>query len=79
MQPLQFPKDDRAFQPHVTLGRYHGLNRIKLEEYLISYIDFQSEQIEIKKCLLLRSRQTPKHVIYETVETYQAQNILPLD
>lgn len=68
--PLQ--SDDRSFQPHVTLGSYERLNPQRLGDYLMAHAHYQSEPIEVKSCLLMRSLQTPKRMIYEIVEEYFA-------
>jgi len=74
LQPLKLPKDDRGFQPHVTLGRYQTLNKNRLEDYLLSHLNYESSLIEINQCILFRSHQTPKHLIYESIETYSSDN-----
>lgn len=72
LRGLDVPPENRLFHPHVTLGHYERLNPQKLGEYLATYADYQSLPIEVKSCLLMRSLQTPKRMIYETVEHYHA-------
>lgn len=73
LRGLVLPPDDR-FHPHITLGYYDRLNPQKLGDYLSALTDYQSEPIEVTNCLLMRSLQTPKRVIYQTVESYSASS-----
>ena len=65
-------KAEEHAHPYITLGRYDHLNFQKLGDFLSTFEHFQSEPIEVKSCLLMRTLQTPKRVIYETVEEYTA-------
>jgi len=58
--------------PHVTLGFYGKVNPQRLADYLASIAGFQSDAIQVDKCCLYRSLQSPKRVIYEAVETYHS-------
>jgi 2'-5' RNA ligase len=63
---------DENFHPHITLGYYERLNPQKLGDYLTSLTDYHSEPIEVTSCLLIRTQQTPKRVIYQIMEHYSA-------
>lgn len=71
LRGLILPSDER-FHPHISLGYYERLNPEKLGDYLSALAVYQSEPIEITDCVLLRSQQTPKRVIYEVVDYYSA-------
>jgi 2'-5' RNA ligase len=72
LKNLALPSAYRAFHPHITVGRYERLNSERLGDYLMTHAHYQSEPIEITRCLLLRAQHTPKHVLYETIEEYEA-------
>jgi 2'-5' RNA ligase len=67
--PLRSPE---RFHPHIILGYYDRLNPQKLGDYLSALADYHSEPIEVTCCLLMSAQQTPKRVIYRTVEQYIA-------
>jgi 2'-5' RNA ligase len=72
LRELHLPKDEHPFHPHITLGHYDRLNPQRFGDYLTEHADYQSLPLEINRCLLMRSMQTPKHIIYETVAEYSA-------
>ncbi len=71
LRSLILPSEE-SFQPHLTLGYYERLNPQRLGDYLMALTDYQSEPIEIDHCILMRSQQTPKRMIYEILESYEA-------
>ncbi len=75
LRDLHLPPEERSFHPHIILGFYERLNPKRLGEYLTMYADYQSLPIEVTRCLLIRSLQTPKRVIYEVVEEYAATQL----
>lgn len=72
LRDLHLPIEERSFQPHLILGYYENINPQRLGDYLTAHAGYQSTPIEVTSCLLMRSLQTPKHIIYETVEEYRA-------
>lgn len=69
LKELELPQD-RAFHPHVTLGRYHSINSNQLADYLSYHYFYLLENIEITEFSLLSSQQTSKRQIYHTVARY---------
>ena len=62
---IGFPREDRPFRAHLTLGRIkdsHGLTRIN--EALTKYIAFTAGEFVCKKLILFQSCLTPQGAIY---------------
>lgn len=75
LRDLYLPSEERPFHPHITLGYDEGLNSERLNDYLVEHSCYQPQCIEVTNCLLLRSLQTPKRIIYEVIEEYPASQL----
>jgi RNA 2',3'-cyclic 3'-phosphodiesterase len=75
LRDLKLPPEEHPFHPHITLGYYDRLNPKRLGDYLTAHADYQSWPIEVSSCVLMRSLQTPKHTIYETIDEYGASQL----
>lgn len=68
---LQFPQEERS-ELRVSLGYFDRINPERFGDYLSAHAGYQSLPIHATKLLLVRSIQTPKRIIYETIEEYHA-------
>lgn len=75
LKDLQLPQEEGPFHPHITLGYYDRLNPNRLGDYLTTHADYQSWPIEVSSFILMRSLQTPKHMINDTIEEYPASQL----
>ncbi len=64
------PKENRDFEPHITLGRMkHSINRFALSQSLREYAIPQPLTQFVKKIKLFKSTLLPTGPLYETLET----------
>jgi RNA 2',3'-cyclic 3'-phosphodiesterase len=68
MRALGFPKEDRAFHPHVTLGRVKG----RLSDLItrLESVTFESKTAVIADLELIRSDLRPTGSVYTTVRSF---------
>ena len=65
-----FPKEERDFAPHITLGRLkHSINRFALTKALKEYAIPQPLRQFVGEVKLFKSTLTPSGPIYEAMET----------
>lgn len=63
--PLGFPKEDRPFKPHLTLGRVKGRQRLRsLQESLRAHESFAAEAFDVKELVLYKSDLRPEGAHY---------------
>lgn len=68
---LGFPVEQKAFVPHLTLGRVKSPQSRKELVQLISNLKFQSfGQMEVNKIEVMGSQLTPKGAIYTTLREF---------
>jgi 2'-5' RNA ligase len=68
-----FPKEDRAFHPHITLGRIKGMrNLVRLTE-AIKTITFEPMQSRCTEVLLMKSELRPGGSIYTILKSFSLQ------
>jgi 2'-5' RNA ligase len=68
-----FPKEDRAFHPHITLGRIKGSrNQVRLTE-AIKTITFEPMQSRCTEVLLMKSDLRPGGSIYTILKSFSLQ------
>jgi 2'-5' RNA ligase len=72
MEALGFKREERAFHPHVTLGRVKSQRRIETLLRRIESITFESQPVTINEITLMKSTLTPAGSIYTPL------NIIPL-
>jgi RNA 2',3'-cyclic 3'-phosphodiesterase len=75
LRGLAFPSSERNANPHIRLGYYERLHSHKLADYLSTHMHDQFQPIEVTSCELVRSFQTPKRTLFETVEHYDASQM----
>jgi RNA 2',3'-cyclic 3'-phosphodiesterase len=69
-EELGFPKETRAFHPHITLGRVRGINNIhRLTEAIKTGI-FEPIQVHCPEVLLMKSDLHPDGAIYMKLESF---------
>ncbi|MDH4222942.1 MAG: RNA 2',3'-cyclic phosphodiesterase [candidate division Zixibacteria bacterium] len=64
MENLSFPKENREFSPHLTIGRVKSPKNVEKLTELVKSIDFQPEEIVIKEVVLMKSQLHPGGSIY---------------
>ncbi len=64
MGKIGFPKEDREFSPHLTIGRVKSPKNIDKLTELIKNTSFQTEEIEIKEVVVMKSELYPAGAIY---------------
>ncbi len=65
-----FEKEDRAFHPHVTLGRVKGDRRINSLLRMMESITFESQPVRIQDVALIKSELKPSGSVYTTLKTF---------
>jgi RNA 2',3'-cyclic 3'-phosphodiesterase len=65
-----FPKENRLFKSHLTLGRVKGdIHPENLVDILRSFSDFTSESFEAKELILYQSELKPSGALYTKLQT----------
>jgi 2'-5' RNA ligase len=65
LEDLGFPKENRPFKGHLTLGRVKGrLDSTKLREALEGLRDFQTESFVVQSLVLFQSTLSPQGAVY---------------
>jgi 2'-5' RNA ligase len=64
MERIGFPKEYRDFSPHLTIGRIKSPKNIERLTELIKNTNFQSQEIEIKEVVVMKSELHPLGAIY---------------
>jgi 2'-5' RNA ligase len=65
LEDLGFPKENRPFKGHLTLGRVKGrLDSAKLREALEGLRDFQTESFVVQSLVLFQSTLGPQGAVY---------------
>ncbi len=65
-----FPKENRSFKSHLTLGRVKGnIHPEDLFDTLRSFSDFSSEPFEAKELVLYKSELKPSGALYTKLQT----------
>jgi len=67
---IGFPKENRPFQGHLTLGRFKGKTHTgKLVDALNVYADFKSDPITVDRVILFKSDLKPTGAVYSELVT----------
>jgi 2'-5' RNA ligase len=66
---LGFEKEDRAFRPHVTLGRVKGRERIQSLLARMESITFETEPVSIQEIAVVKSDLKPGGSVYTTLKS----------
>lgn len=78
LEPLGWPREDRPFSPHLTLGRIKspkGCDRLRREMTELDPID--PNPFQVTSLSLIQSELTPKGSIYTVLETISLQGRTP--
>lgn len=66
LEQLGFPREERDFTPHLTLGRSKNVTRDeKLSRALVKSIDFESSPFLVEEITLFKSTLTPSGSVYD--------------
>ena len=69
LAPFGFPREERAFHPHVTLGRVKGRHNIVNLLRMIESVTFESEPVTLREVLLVKSDLRPAGSVYTTLKS----------
>jgi 2'-5' RNA ligase len=64
MEKIGFPKEDRKFSAHFTIGRVKSPKNIEKLMELVKSSDFQTEDIEVNEVVVMKSQLHPAGAIY---------------
>lgn len=64
MERIGFPRENREFSPHLTIGRIKSPKNIERLTELIKNTNFQSQEIEIKEVVMMKSELHPSGAVY---------------
>jgi 2'-5' RNA ligase len=64
MGKIGFQKEEREFSPHLTIGRVKSPKNIERLSELVKNTNFQTEEIEIKEVVVMKSELHPAGAIY---------------
>lgn len=71
MNSLGFEIEERAFKPHLTLGRIKYIkDKSKLKTLLEKYKDFEFQNFNIDKVIFYESELTSKGAVYKVIEQF---------
>jgi 2'-5' RNA ligase len=69
-----FPKENRSFHPHITLGRVKGIRNLVHLTEAIKNITFDAIQSSCSEILLMKSDLHPSGSIYTTLKSFPFQS-----
>jgi 2'-5' RNA ligase len=64
MEKIGFPREKRKFSAHFTIGRVKSPKNIEKLTEMVESSDFQTEEIEVKEVVMMRSQLHPAGAIY---------------
>jgi len=64
MEAIGYPRENREFSPHLTIGRVKSPKNIEKLAEQIKTTNFQTEEIEIIEVVVMRSQLNPAGAIY---------------
>jgi 2'-5' RNA ligase len=64
MEKIGFPKENRKFSPHFTIGRVKSPKGIEKLMELVKSTDFETEDIEVNEVTVMKSQLHPAGAIY---------------
>jgi RNA 2',3'-cyclic 3'-phosphodiesterase len=71
LEKLGFPRENRKFRPHLTLGRLKSPDNCeKLKDKIEKFREFDGGKIQVNEICLMQSNLTRKGPIYTTVEKF---------
>lgn len=69
MAALGFPREERMFHPHITLGRVKSRKNIGSLLTLMETITFESEPVTLRELKILRSELKPAGSVYTILKS----------
>jgi 2'-5' RNA ligase len=64
MEKIGFPKENRKFSPHFTIGRVKSPKNIEGLAGKVESTEFQTEEIQVTEVVVMRSQLNPAGAIY---------------
>jgi 2'-5' RNA ligase len=64
MEKIGYPKENRKFSPHFTIGRVKSPKNIEKLMEKVKTTDFETEDIEVKEVTVMKSQLHPAGAIY---------------
>jgi len=64
MEKIGFPKEDRKFSAHFTIGRVKSPKNVEKLMELVKLSNFQTEEIEVNEVVVMKSQLHPAGAIY---------------
>ncbi len=61
---LRFPKEQRSFSPHLTIGRVKSPRNIEALTGLIETMKFETEEVKVDEVVVMKSQLHPQGAIY---------------
>ena len=71
MEKIGFPKENRKFSAHFTIGRVKSPKNIENLTELVKSSDFSTDEIEVNEVVVMRSQLHPAGAIYTPLKKIQ--------
>jgi 2'-5' RNA ligase len=71
MEKIGFPKENRKFSAHFTIGRVKSPKNIETLMELVKSSDFLTDEIEVNEVVMMRSQLHPAGAIYTPLKKIQ--------
>ena len=68
--PLGFQPEDRAFHPHLTLGRIKGTRNLHTLRRMLESVTFEGQPTTVHEILLVRSELKPSGSVYTILKMF---------
>ena len=69
LSPLGFAREDRAFHPHVTLGRVRGQRNMARLLGIVESLTLERQPVQLHDVLLVKSELKPHGSVYRTLRS----------
>ena len=74
LEKTGFPKEDRKFTPHFTIGRIKMPKGIEELSQAVGKIEFATEEFEVKEVVVMQSQLNPAGAIYTPLKKIALEN-----
>lgn len=71
---FKFPREQRSFSPHLTIGRVKSPKNIEKLIGLIETANFQTEEVEVGEVVVMKSQLHPQGAIYTPLKKIKLLN-----
>ncbi len=71
---FKFPREQRSFSPHLTIGRVKSPKNIEKLIGLIETTNFQTEEVEVDEVVVMKSQLHPQGAIYTPLKKIKLLN-----